>query len=183
MVDRKPQFSLREAVTEDLQRCIALDHSGSSDYVWQLDVGDDPIGMQYQFRQVRLPRPMTITFPQDARLMLASWEHRGFFVVAEEQDKLLGYIHMELDRGCSIGWVRQLVVDRSVRRRRVGTALYRAGHAWARTKGLARITVETQTKNYPGIAFCQRLGLRFCGFNDRYYPNQDIAVFFTQSVR
>jgi hypothetical protein len=45
------------------------------------------------------------------------------------------------------------------------------------------MTIEIQTKNYPGIIFCQQRGFAFCGFNDRLFPNQDIAVFFSQALR
>ena len=42
---------------------------------------------------------------------------------------------------------------------------------------------ETQTKNYPAICFYRKHRFVFCGFNDRYYTNQDIALFFAQSLR
>jgi hypothetical protein len=45
------------------------------------------------------------------------------------------------------------------------------------------VTLETQTKNYPGILFSQANGMVFCGFNDRYFSNGDIAVFFSQTLR
>ncbi len=35
-----------------------------------------------------------------------------------------------------------------------------------------------QSKNYPAINFLQRNGFTFCGYNERYYRNQDIAVYF-----
>ena len=35
-----------------------------------------------------------------------------------------------------------------------------------------------QSKNFPAICFAQKHGLNFCGYNDRYYHNQDLALFF-----
>jgi hypothetical protein len=29
----------------------------------------------------------------------------------------------------------------------------------------------------------QKLGFDLCGYNDRYYPNHDIALFFAKSIR
>jgi ribosomal protein S18 acetylase RimI-like enzyme len=43
--------------------------------------------------------------------------------------------------------------------------------------------LETQTKNHPAICFYRKHGFVFCGFNDRYYTNQDIALFFAQNLR
>jgi hypothetical protein len=39
-----------------------------------------------------------------------------------------------------------------------------------------------QTKNYPAIQFARAQGFVFCGFNDHYYMNQDIALFFGRGV-
>jgi hypothetical protein len=50
---------------------------------------------------------------------------------------------------------------------------------WARKEKLRRLLVAVQTKNYPAIQFFIKSGFAFCGYNDRYYPNRDIALFFT----
>jgi ribosomal protein S18 acetylase RimI-like enzyme len=39
-----------------------------------------------------------------------------------------------------------------------------------------------QTKNFPAINLAQRLGFDYCGYIDHYYPNRDIAIFFTKWV-
>ena len=51
------------------------------------------------------------------------------------------------------------------------------------SQNLRRLIVETQTKNYPAIQFLLKRGLVFCGYNDLFYPNQDIAIFFGQNLR
>jgi GNAT superfamily N-acetyltransferase len=80
------------------------------------------------------------------------------------------------------GWISHLVVDRPYRRRGIGTAMLRASRLWARKRGLRRLMIALQTKNYPAICFCERNGMSFCGFNDRYYANRDIALFFTARI-
>lgn len=115
--------------------------------------------------------------------MQVDWQLRDYFVVVEADGRICGYLNMREDRACGIGWVRQLVVDRSMRRKRLGSALLRAAQNWAKAIGLKRITIETQTKNHPAISFCQRHGFMLSGFNDHYYPNQDIAIFFSQNLR
>jgi ribosomal protein S18 acetylase RimI-like enzyme len=74
-------------------------------------------------------------------------------------------------------------VSRPYRRRQIALRLTKAAATWAREHDLSRLMIETQTKNFPGIRFCEAAGFTFCGFNDRYFPNRDIAVFFCQSVR
>ena len=69
------------------------------------------------------------------------------------------------------------------RRQGIGTALMRHARQWAREQGLQMLLAEATTKNYPALCFYQKLGFQFCGFNDHYYTNQDIALFFVQSLR
>lgn len=175
--------SIRLGTEEDYEACLALDHSSMTEYVWQVDVNEDHGVIAYEFRTVRLPREMAVAYPQSSAAMLADWTQPDCFLVAEYDGRIVGYLHMRADVAYSIGWVRQLAVDRSVRRKKIGSKLLRAAQQWAKQHQLRRMMVETQTKNYPAIAFCQRHGFVMSGFNDRYYPNQDIALFFTAAVR
>lgn len=174
---------VRPAEEQDLPLCLLLDHSSSSDYVWQVEAREDQGALLYSFRMVRLPRSMPIITPHDSTVMETAIQSGECLLVAEVGEHIAGYVLIRPDHACGTAWVRQLVVDRPLRRQRVGSTLLHEAQQWARASNLARITVETQTKNHPAIAFCQRHGLTLCGFNDRYYPNQDIALFFTQSLR
>jgi GNAT superfamily N-acetyltransferase len=74
-------------------------------------------------------------------------------------------------------------VSRPYRRHKIGGSLLRTARNWARQQQLKRLMAELQTQNYPGILFCQRMGLAFSGFNDQYLPDRDIALFFSESLR
>jgi RimJ/RimL family protein N-acetyltransferase len=39
-----------------------------------------------------------------------------------------------------------------------------------------------QSKNYPAIALARKLGFSYSGYSDRYYADQDIALFFYLGV-
>lgn len=181
--DKKLAFAIRAATQDDLPKCLTLDHSQTSEFVWQVDAEEAKGRISYSFRMVRLPRPVSVSFPKDPDAMLAAWQAKEYFMIAEGPDGIYGYLNMRPDYVHSIGWVSSLIVDKPRRRQRVGTALLQYGRRWAQANRLRRVTMETQTKNFPAIAFCQRQGFVLSGFNDRYYPNQDIALFFTQSVR
>jgi ribosomal protein S18 acetylase RimI-like enzyme len=43
--------------------------------------------------------------------------------------------------------------------------------------------LDMQSKNYPAIRLAQKMGFVFSGYSDHYYPNQDIALFFSLDVR
>ena len=80
-------------------------------------------------------------------------------------------------------WVTDLVVLRRQRRQGIGTALLLASQDWALQKKNRRIILEMQPKNFPAISLAQKLGFDLCGYNDHYYTNQDIALFFSKWLR
>jgi hypothetical protein len=43
--------------------------------------------------------------------------------------------------------------------------------------------LEMQSKNYPAIQLAQKLGFDFCGYNDNYFDNQDIAILFSKPIK
>ena len=45
------------------------------------------------------------------------------------------------------------------------------------------VLMEMQSRNDPAVSLAEKLGLTFCGFRDNYFPNQDMALFFSRFVR
>ncbi len=180
-------LNIRAATPDDLPACLALDLSYETDYVWQIDVrGDESGAIAISLRTARLPRLMRVVYPRTAELLGAAlqWEHTlGAFLVAEKGSKVRGYLLLRFEPERSAAWIAELGVDAPFRRQKIGTALLNAAYVQARTHGLRHLSIETQTKNYPAICFCQRNGLVFCGYNDLYFANGDVALFFGQTVR
>jgi ribosomal protein S18 acetylase RimI-like enzyme len=111
------------------------------------------------------------------------WQRDEGFFVAEVDGQVCGYVDLLMQPWQHQGWIANLAVDRAYRQRGIGTALMRQARQWAWEQGLHVIMAEATTKNYPALCFYQKLGFRFCGFNDHYYPNQDIALFFVNALR
>ena len=76
-----------------------------------------------------------------------------------------------------------LVVDEYWRRKGVATALYYAARDWGLARKNLRITLELSSKNYPAICFSRKHGFEFTGFNDNYFNNNDIALFFSRLLK
>jgi ribosomal protein S18 acetylase RimI-like enzyme len=180
------QIALREATDADLAACSQLDLSYETEYVWQMDVRDEAGSIAVGFRTARLPRVMRVHYPRESSALTSARQQppgQGAFIVAEASGTVRAYLIMRIDIGRANAWISDLAIGRQWRRQGIGTMLLRHAYHHAQVLGLRRMTLETQTKNYPGICFCQKNGLAFCGFNDRYYPNYDIALFFGQNVR
>ncbi|MBI3287754.1 MAG: GNAT family N-acetyltransferase [Chloroflexi bacterium] len=175
---------VRNAEQADLNRCLALDGSYETEYVWQMQIEEAGAAVQsVSFRTVRLPRPMRVAYPRQPESLLESWERRNRLLVAEEGSLVQGYLDLEIHPWNRTGWINSVVVAKELRRQGLGSALLKAAQRWAEEKRLRQIVLETQTKNHPAISFFQKHGFVFCGYHDRYYANQDIALFFAQELR
>jgi GNAT superfamily N-acetyltransferase len=168
---------------DDIQACVALDHSYVTNRVWQMDAREQPDGVSVAFRSVRLPRDMRGSYPRHLEGLMACWERGEAVLVAENEGRIVGYLHLVVQASENTAWVRNLAVAPRLRRRGIGMALLQAAADWLRQQNAIRLLLEMTTKNYPAICFAQKLGFSFCGYNDRYYANQDIALFFAKSLR
>ena len=174
---------VRPAELADLDVCLTLDPSYSTESVWQMDLTSEDSQVAVSFRTIRLPRSMRVEYPHDHDQWVAGWKRCDGFLVAHLGERLVGYVALSAHAAEGLGWVSDMVVQRANRRQGVGLALLNEASHWAKTRGLRWMVIEAQTKNYPAICFCQKNGFSFCGFNDHYYPNQDIAVFFARNLR
>jgi len=173
---------IRPAELADLKACLEIDHSYVTDHVWQMEESDRSGEVTVIFRTAKLPRSMRVKYPKDYDNLLQSWQRGECFLVAEEDGQVFGYLYLSVQAWHLTGWVDHLAIAKDYRRQGIGSTLVKKAVLWARRHGLRRLMLEIQTKNYPAICFCQKNGFAFCGFNDRYYTNQDIALFFARSI-
>jgi GNAT superfamily N-acetyltransferase len=183
-----PEFSLliRDGIASDIEACLALDHSYESDAVWQMSLQPDASGWHISFRSERLPRTIHATYaPQVARFERALLDDQCLLVATtrEENPQLIGYLTLHYQSAEGIALVQDVVVTRPYRGVGIGKRLVNVARRWANEKSARVLMMEVQTRNMPGIQFCQSMGLTFCGFNDHYFPHHEIAVFFAQPLR
>lgn len=174
---------VRPAEPRDLEACSALNHSYTTDRVWQMDARGGNDSLTVTFRVVRLPRETRVNYPLWGEHALASWRRRDGFLAAEEDGRVRGYVTLTSYADHGIAWIGDLVVDQPYRRRGIGTVLLQAAARWGRDRNLVRLVTAVQTKNHPATQFYQSRGLAFCGYTDHYWPSQDIALFFGESLR
>ena len=180
--DRLP-ITVRPATQDDLPRLVAFDHSYSTDYVWQMDRREEENQINAIFRQVRLPRSVRVMYPREVESLAETWSKRRLFLVAEARGEAQGYLSVVDGLIPHTGWIIEFAVERRMRRQGLGTVLVTSAVHWARKAKLNRLIIETQSKNYPAICFCQKHGFTFCGYSDQYFANQDIALFFGMSLK
>lgn len=179
-----PEIEIRHAVDSDLSQILHLDHNYTSDFVWQMEVQRQEEGQtRINFRVVRLPRSVRVDYPRAINGLLQNWQDHAGLLVALIADEIVGYASLTLRLAANTAWITDMAVKRRVRRQGVGTALLLAAQEWGQTQDCQTLILEMQPKNYPAICLSQKLGFELCGYNDRYYPNHDIGLFFAKSLR
>jgi GNAT superfamily N-acetyltransferase len=178
-----PEIKIRPVVSEDIPHLISLDHDYTSSYVWQMDFVVEEGQMGINFRHVRLPRSVKVDYPRPYKKLAENWDKRDGLLAALFEDEIVGYCCLTLSIAPSTTWVADLAVTKKARRQGIASTLLLAGQEWAREHNSNRIVLEMQPKNFPAYCLSQKLGFDFCGYNDRYYANRDIALFFGKTFR
>jgi GNAT superfamily N-acetyltransferase len=179
-----PQIEIRPAVPEDIPILTALDHRYTTEHVWQMEFNHDRESGQVSvnFRQMRLPRSVRVDYPRPPLRPEDGWTRSSGLLVGVLEDRPVAYTGLSLDRLPGAAWITDLVVDRPYRRQGIGGGLALAAAEWAVQMGRYGLIMEMQTKNHPAIQLASKLGFDFCGYNDAYYPNREIGVFFYKAL-
>ena len=178
-----PEIEIRPAIATDIPTLMAIDHTYSSDYVWQMEIQTEEKSIGVNLREIRLPRSVRVEYPRPTHSLADDWTRRSGLLVAVLDSEVVGYISLMLDIAPITTWVTDLAVIRRVRRQGIGSALVLAAQEWGEQHNTRRIVLELQPKNHSAILMAQKLGFTFCGYNDRFYANHDIGLFFAKSLR
>jgi RimJ/RimL family protein N-acetyltransferase len=179
-----PEVAIRPALSSDLPALIDIAPFYQTGRVWQMDRNFTEGQFVIHFREIRLPRPVKVEYPRHlSQIFNEHWLENQNFLVAAIGPELVGYCRISLTTAPKTLWVQDLVVAEYHRQKGIGTALVVAAQDWGAERGARRMTVEMQSKNYAAIQLMRKLGFELSGYNDQYYLNQDIALFFTGWLR
>jgi ribosomal protein S18 acetylase RimI-like enzyme len=178
-----PEVQIRNAVATDIQTIMGFDHSTKSDYVWQFDLqhGGDQIGAI--FREIRLPRAVSVQYPKTVSSLVDDWNRQSGMIVSVIDNKVNGYLRLTDYVVPETSWITDLVVVPNYRMKGIGKGLILAAQTWAAERQKSRIIIEMSAKNHPAICLAKKMGYEFCGYNDNYYATKDVALFFGHLLR
>ncbi|GAB4480272.1 MAG: hypothetical protein Kow0088_21780 [Anaerolineales bacterium] len=179
-----PQIQIRPSLVSDLEGVLSLERDYTTQYVHQIDIeSEEDEKLTVHLRRVRLPRPIRVGYPRNRQQLLDEWQRCDGILVAEMQDELVGFIALSLQKNPYTVWVSDLIVRRAMRRQGIGRALILAAEDWAVAKEQRRMVLEMQSRNDPAVQMARQFGFDFCGFQEAYYPNADVGLFFARSLR
>jgi ribosomal protein S18 acetylase RimI-like enzyme len=148
-----------------------------------MEIQQDESQIAISFREMRLPRSVRVNYPRSPGELADTWTQRSGVLVALLEGEPIGYASLMLELAPLTTWMTDLVVARRLRRQGIASALVLAAQEWAAQHDSHYLVLEMQTKNVPALKLVRKLGFDFCGYNDRYYKNHDIGLFFAKAVR
>ena len=90
---------------------------------------------------------------------------------------------MAASRRDQSGYLRALAIDPAYRRRGIAGRLLAEARRWAAGYGATQLLADVPARNYPALRFLQKSGFTFCGYNDRCYAKNEVALFFAAQLR
>jgi GNAT superfamily N-acetyltransferase len=178
-----PNIEIHPASQSDLVLIAAIDHSYQTAYVWQMDRIFERGQFAITFREIRLPRMIQVDYPRPLDFLKAEESKQDMLMAAFLGGRVIAYIRLKEQVASRTIWATDMAVSHEFRRQGIGSALLFAVQDWAVERDQKRIILEMQSKNFPAICLAFKLGYEMSGYNDHYYANQDIALFFARNLR
>ena len=156
-----PQIEIRPYANDDEAILSKLEHYYMTSNVWQMERLLEEGKTSLIFNEIKLPREVRVEIPKKFTQICNSDRHEKNILVATLEHIPVGYICLEQYPDSTTAWITNLVVNQSLRRQGIGTALLLAGHTWALQRKWRRVIIDMQTKNYPAIQLVLRAGYEF----------------------
>jgi len=174
---------IRLARVDDWPACAALDASFETEIAWQMAEMRGEGEMGARFREVRLPRKQHVQALLPAESRSKTWDARDGFFVAVERPAIIGYIAASLESDHRQARITDLVVAPEYRRQGIASALLLRLSEWALHADTDQLVLECPSKAQPAIGFALQHHFIFCGYQDSYWPGQEVALFFRLRLR
>ena len=177
------EILIRQAVSPDIELLSHFDHTVKTECVWQMTQNAESGRIVTTFIENHLPREMRLTYPQSPDSLLERWKNYSSVLIACINTVPVGYVTFTSTFASDMLWVKDLVVDELWRRKSVATTLIQAANSWGASRHFSRMSIEMSSKNFPGISLVKKSGFEFSGYDDTFYNNNDIALFFSRYIK
>ena len=114
--------------------------------------------------------------PWSENAVLESYQSNTIFFVAEENNNIIGYAGLQLV--LDEGYVTNIAVTKTARKKGVGNALVNQLLNFAAQKELAFVSLEVRESNLPAITLYKKCGFAYMGKRKNFYssPTEDAII-------
>ncbi len=167
---------IRAVRERDWQACVELDASYETDVAWQVEMLEEGRMWGARFVEIRLPRTQRMPPPLSSALRAQVWAQADGGWVAVDRRRVVGYIALSVEAERRAARILDLAVMPDHRRQGVATALLAHAVDWGSRRHCEQLLLACPLKAQPAIAFALGQGFSFCGFQEAYWPGQELAL-------
>jgi len=178
-----PEIEIRSADPNDIESLTAFEHGYYSEYVWQMGLNLDPQSAQVEFRRVHLPRRVFVPYPRRRENIFKDLDQVEAFLIADLENRSVGYVKVLAEKDSKVARVTDLIISAPMRRQGIACGLLLAVMNLVSNRDFLYLVLEIQSKNDPAINMASKMGFNYCGFRDHYFPNHELALFYSRFVR
>lgn len=177
------EIEIRMASMADIPLITKIDLDFESNYVWKSQMIDDLDSYTIVFQNIKLPKTVHVPFQGGGEEAIEKMVKRQEVIVAQYDNQVAGFVRLEQDENTNRILLKTGGVKPDYRRKGIGSALLKMIQENAVKVGIPRLVCTVQAKNDPAIHFLLSKGFQFCGYQDFYFQNMEIALFFAKNIR
>lgn len=174
---------MRLATLDDYAQIDALDLSFDSTHVWKVQTFEEPDKYSVNFEKTKLPKQIHVLFQAYNAQAMESMIRRQEILTVRYEKEIVGYVRLELDEAVNRLVIKTGGIAPQFRRKGIGDMLLQQVEEIAQRNDIHYVVCMLQAKNDPAIRFFMRHGFRFCGYQEFYFPNMEIGLFFSRNIR
>lgn len=178
-----PEIELRIANMSDCPLITKIDLDFDSDFVWKSQIIDDLDSYSIIFQTIKLPKTIHVPFQASNETALENMVKRKEVLIARYENQAVGFVRLEQDETNNRILMKTGGVKPEYRRKGIGSAILTSVQEIALNNGVSRLVCTVQAKNDPAIRFIMAKGFQFCGYQEFFFPNLEIALFFSKNIR
>ena len=171
------------ATLDEMAQISQMDLSFESDHVWKTQMLEGMDSFESSFQRIQLPKPIKVSFQAYSPVNLETLIRQRMILSVRYEDKVIGYARLEQDETVNRLIVKTGGVMPEYRNKGVGTVLLERICEIARHNRIRSLVCMVQAKNDPTIHFLLARGFVFCGYQEFFFRNMEIGLFFSKNIR
>ena len=177
------EIEIGAAAMEELPQIAQMDLSFESDYVWKTQMLEGLDSFESSFQRIRLPKTIRVSFQAYSTANMETLIQRREILAVRYEGNVIGYARLEQDETVNRLVVKSGGIMPEYRNKGVGSVLLDRICEIAHYNRIRSLVCMVQAKNDPAIRFLMARGFVFCGYQEFFFRNMEIGLFFSKNIR
>ena len=177
------EIEIGAATLDEMTQITQIDLSFESDYVWKTQMLEGLDSFESSFQRIRLPKTIRVSYQAYSAANMENLIRQRQILSVRYEENVIGYVRLEQDETVNRLVIKTGGVMPEYRNKGVGTVLLDQICDIARHNRIRSLVCMVQAKNDPTIRFLLARGFVFCGYQEFFFRNMEIGLFFSKNIR